>query len=156
MNQEELRNRLIAIIGSGLSARAIADHTKLSYDVLAKFKQGKLYLLPVDADKLDKYLSLVKIPTEIWKCNLPSFLCCGAWKLRRIMTFFMNDYYIFGYHTRWHEFLYSCHDNNDYCLEQVVIFIIYCWCIVLKQQCISRVPSVFKQKQWLSGQADSN
>lgn len=65
MNQEELRNRLIAIIGSGLSARAIADHTKLSYDVLAKFKQGKLYLLPVDADKLDKYLSLVKIPTSI-------------------------------------------------------------------------------------------
>ncbi len=65
MNQEELRNRLIVIIGSGLSARAIADHTKLSYDVLAKFKQGKLYLLPVDADKLDKYLSLVKIPTEI-------------------------------------------------------------------------------------------
>lgn len=65
MNQEELRNRLIEIIGSGLSARAIADHTKLSYDVLAKFKQGKLYLLPVDADKLDKYLSLVKIPTEI-------------------------------------------------------------------------------------------
>ena len=35
-------------------------------------------------------------------------------------------------------------DNNDHRLEQVLIFIINCWCIVLKQQCISRVPSVFK------------
>lgn len=65
MNQKELRNKLITVVDSGLSARAIADHAKISYDVLAKYKQGKMYLIPSDADKLEKYLSLVQIPTEI-------------------------------------------------------------------------------------------
>lgn len=65
MNQEKLRNKLISIVDSGLNARAIANHTKISYDVLAKYKQGKMYLIPTDADKLEKYLSLVQIPISI-------------------------------------------------------------------------------------------
>ena len=65
MNQEELRNKLISIVDSGLNARAIASHAKISYDILAKYKQGKMYLIPTDADKLEKYLSLVQIPTSI-------------------------------------------------------------------------------------------
>lgn len=65
MSQKELRNKLISIVDSGLNARAIANHVHISYDVLAKYKQGKMYLIPADADKLEKYLSLVHIPTEI-------------------------------------------------------------------------------------------
>lgn len=65
MNQKELRDKWIAVVDSGLNARAIANHTKISYDVLAKYKQGKMYLIPTDADKLEKYLSLVQIPTSI-------------------------------------------------------------------------------------------
>ena len=65
MNQKELRDKLIAVVDSGRNARAIANHTKISYDVLAKYKQGKMYLIPTDADKLEKYLSLVQIPTSI-------------------------------------------------------------------------------------------
>ena len=65
MNQEKLRNKLISIVDSGLNARAIADHTKISYESLAKYKQGKMYLIPADADKLEKYLLLVQIPTSI-------------------------------------------------------------------------------------------
>ncbi len=65
MNQEKLRNKLISIVDSGLNARAIADHTKISYESLAKYKQGKMYLIPTDAYKLEKYLSLVQIPTSI-------------------------------------------------------------------------------------------
>ena len=65
MNQEKLRNKLISIIDSGLNARAIAKHTVITYDILAKFKQNKLCLTSIDADKLEKYLSLVQIPTSI-------------------------------------------------------------------------------------------
>lgn len=65
MNQEELREKLVAIVDSGLSAKAIASHAGISYDVLAKYKQGRMYLIPKDADRLEKYLSLVQIPTEI-------------------------------------------------------------------------------------------
>lgn len=62
MNQEELREKLIEIINSGLNARAIAKYTNISYDILAKYKQGKLYLCPKDADILEKYLLIVNIP----------------------------------------------------------------------------------------------
>lgn len=65
MNQEELRERLIVTIDSGLSARAIAKYTGITYDVLSKYKQGKLYLCPKDADKLNKYLLKVNIPINI-------------------------------------------------------------------------------------------
>ncbi len=65
MNQEKLREDLIAVVDSGLNARAIAKHTGITYDILAKFKQNKLCLTYIDADKLEKYLSLVQIPTSI-------------------------------------------------------------------------------------------
>ena len=42
MNQEELREQLLYIIGSGLNARAIAKNTKITYDILAKYKQGEI------------------------------------------------------------------------------------------------------------------
>lgn len=62
MNQEELRQQLLQIIGSGLNARAIAKHTNITYDILAKYKQGKLYLCPDDAERLKAYLDRVVIP----------------------------------------------------------------------------------------------
>lgn len=52
----------IAIIDSGLTARAIAKHTNITYDILAKYKQGKLYLCPEDAEKLKSYLDKIVIP----------------------------------------------------------------------------------------------
>lgn len=62
MNQEELREQLIQIIDSGLNARAIAKYTNITYDILAKYKQGKLYLCPDDANNLKSYLDRVVIP----------------------------------------------------------------------------------------------
>ena len=62
MNQEELREQLIQIIDSGLNARAIAKHTNITYDILAKYKQGKLYLCPGNAESLKEYLDKVVIP----------------------------------------------------------------------------------------------
>ena len=62
MNQEELREQLLRIIDSGLTARAIARYTSITYDILAKYKQGKLYLCPEDAEKLKLYLDKVVIP----------------------------------------------------------------------------------------------
>lgn len=62
MNQEELRFKLINIVDSGLHARAIAKKTDITYDILAKFKQGKLYLTPNDYSKLESYLDKVVIP----------------------------------------------------------------------------------------------
>lgn len=62
MNQEELRKQLLHIIDSGLNARAIAKYTNITYDILAKYKQGKLYLNPSDAEKLKAYLDKVVIP----------------------------------------------------------------------------------------------
>lgn len=64
MNQENLKEQLLYIIDSGLNARAIAKHTGISYDLLAKYKRGKLYLCPSDAEKLKAYLDKVVIPRE--------------------------------------------------------------------------------------------
>ena len=63
MNQEVLKEKLIKTITSGLSAKAISEHTHITYDILAKFKQGKLYLCPSDAERLETYLDKVVIPT---------------------------------------------------------------------------------------------
>lgn len=62
MNQGELRKQLLHIIDSGLTARAIAKNTNITYDILAKYKQGKLYLCPEDAEKLKSYLDKIVIP----------------------------------------------------------------------------------------------
>jgi predicted transcriptional regulator len=60
--QEKLREQLINIIQLGLSAKSIAEHAGISYDILAKFKQGKLCLIPDDVQKLKGYLDNVVIP----------------------------------------------------------------------------------------------
>lgn len=62
VDQEALKTKLINIVESGLYARAIAKRTNITYDILAKFKQGKLYLTPRDAEKLEAYLDKVVIP----------------------------------------------------------------------------------------------
>lgn len=62
MNQETLKEKLIKTVASGLSARAISKYTHITYDILAKFKQSKLYLSPSDAEKLEAYLNRVFIP----------------------------------------------------------------------------------------------
>lgn len=64
MNQEELKEQLLCIINSGLNAKAIAKHTGISYDLLAKYKKGRLYLCSSDADKLQAYLDKVVIPQK--------------------------------------------------------------------------------------------
>lgn len=61
-DQEELREQLLCIVNSGLNAKAIAKRTGITYDILAKYKQGKLYLCPSDAEKLKLYLDKVVIP----------------------------------------------------------------------------------------------
>ena len=65
MKQNDLRNKLICVLENGLVAKIIAQRTEIPPDVLSRFKNGKVCLCQKDADKLDKYLSLVKIPTEI-------------------------------------------------------------------------------------------
>ena len=62
VDQEALKTKLINIVEAGLYARAIAKRTNITYDILAKFKQGKLYLTPSDAEKLEAYLDKVVIP----------------------------------------------------------------------------------------------
>ena len=62
MNQNELRERLMDIVNAGLSVRAISRNSGISYDLLAKFKQGRLLLIEKDVKRLEQYLSNVQIP----------------------------------------------------------------------------------------------
>lgn len=65
MDQEKLREKLSDIISSGLSAVAISNVTGIGKIDLSRFKNGQINLIDADADKLNKYLSLVHIPTSI-------------------------------------------------------------------------------------------
>lgn len=65
MNQTDLRNKLIYVIENGLVAKIIAQKTDIPQDVLSRFKNGKVCLCQDDAVRLEKYLSLVQIPTSI-------------------------------------------------------------------------------------------
>ena len=65
MSQNDLRIMLSDIISSGLSAVAISNVTGISKIDLSRLKNGQINLIDADADKLDKYLSLVHIPTSI-------------------------------------------------------------------------------------------
>lgn len=65
MNQTDLRTKLIYVIENGLVAKIIAQKTDIPQDVLSRFKNGKVCLCEPDAVKLEKYLSLVRIPTSI-------------------------------------------------------------------------------------------
>lgn len=60
--QDELRNKLSAIMASGLSATSISKATNISRIDLSRFKNGQICLIEADADNLRKYLELVVIP----------------------------------------------------------------------------------------------
>lgn len=65
MTQGDLREKMSEIISKGLSAVAISKATGISKIDLSRFKNGQINLIDSDADKLEKYLSLVQIPTLI-------------------------------------------------------------------------------------------
>ena len=65
MNQTDLRNKLLSVLENGLVAKSIAQKTEIPPDVLSRFKNGKVCLCEEDTSKLEKYLSLVHIPTSI-------------------------------------------------------------------------------------------
>lgn len=65
MTQGDLREKMSEIISNGLSAVAISKATGISKIDLSRFKNGQINLIDSDADKLQKYLSLVQIPTSI-------------------------------------------------------------------------------------------
>ena len=65
MNQTDLRNKLICVVENGLVAKIIAQKTDIPQDVLSRFKNGKVCLCEPDAIRLEKYVSLVQIPTSI-------------------------------------------------------------------------------------------
>lgn len=65
MNQTDLRNKLICVVENGLVAKIIAQKTDIPQDVLSRLKNGKVCLCEPDAIRLEKYLSLVQIPTSI-------------------------------------------------------------------------------------------
>lgn len=65
MNQTDLRSKLLYVVENGLVAKIIAQKTDIPTDVLSRFKNGKVCLCTDDANRLEKYLSLVQIPTAI-------------------------------------------------------------------------------------------
>lgn len=62
MNQNELKEKLCAIIAKGLMARAISNKTGITADILSRFKNGHICLCDADAAKLEEYLDKVVIP----------------------------------------------------------------------------------------------
>lgn len=61
-NQNELREKLNVTIASGLVAKAIADKTGITQDILSRFKNGHICLCDSDSTKLSAYLDKVVIP----------------------------------------------------------------------------------------------
>ena len=60
--QEDLRNKLSAIISNGLSASAIAKATNITTIDISRFKNGQICLIESVADRLKSYLDKVVIP----------------------------------------------------------------------------------------------
>ena len=60
--QEDLRNKLSAIISNGLSASAIAKATNITTIDISRFKNGQICLTESVADRLKSYLDKVVIP----------------------------------------------------------------------------------------------
>ena len=60
--QEDLRNKLSAIISNGLSASAIAKATNITTIDISRFKNGQICLIESVADRLKAYLDKVVIP----------------------------------------------------------------------------------------------
>lgn len=62
MNQNELREKLNDTIANGLMAKAIASKTKITTDILSRFKNGHICLCEDDAEVLEAYLDKIVIP----------------------------------------------------------------------------------------------
>lgn len=65
MNQDLLRDKLAEVIANGLTAVSVARVIGISANDLSRFKNGQINLIEYEARKLDKYLSMVNIPTDI-------------------------------------------------------------------------------------------
>lgn len=65
MNQEELREKLLAVVSSGLSVNSISNVTKISRIDLSRFKNRQINLIDSDLATLEKFLIQVNIPTSI-------------------------------------------------------------------------------------------
>ena len=62
MDQENLRNKLIQVIDSGLSAKSISMKVNIASDYLSRFKNNHICLCREDAERLENYLDKVVIP----------------------------------------------------------------------------------------------
>lgn len=62
MNQNDLRERLCAVISKGLMAKAISNKIGITTDILSRFKNGHICLCDCDASRLEAYLDKVVIP----------------------------------------------------------------------------------------------
>lgn len=65
LNQEDLRDKLITTAQNGLTMLSVSKKIGISSSILSQFKNGKVWLTRNDAEKLDRYLSKVYIPTEV-------------------------------------------------------------------------------------------
>lgn len=65
MNQDSLRQKLQEIVSSGLSAVAISKVVNISTLDLSRFKNAQIGLIDADAQRLERYLDKVQIPTSI-------------------------------------------------------------------------------------------
>lgn len=65
MNQEELREELLAVASSGLSVNSISKVTNISRIDLSRFKNRQINLIDTDLATLEKFLKQVNIPTSI-------------------------------------------------------------------------------------------
>ena len=62
MDQKELREKLVAIVGAGLTSKAVESKTGIATDILSRFKNGRVCLCDNDSAKLSAYLDKVVIP----------------------------------------------------------------------------------------------
>ena len=65
MNQEEIREKLLEIVSSGLSVNSISKVTNISRIDLSRFKNRQINLIDSDLATLEKFLEQVNIPTSI-------------------------------------------------------------------------------------------
>lgn len=59
MSQEELRDRLLALIkNEGINQKFIAKQTRISEGLLSRFKNNKAELHLLDRESLDKFIQM--------------------------------------------------------------------------------------------------
>lgn len=64
MSQEVLRKELNKVLDAGVSAKAISKVTGIYHIDISRFKNGQIMLMEEKAKRLERYLALVKLPTE--------------------------------------------------------------------------------------------